>query len=86
MHSSVEPDDHSSSSPPPPDDLDILDALCLNDFHDAGDLEDFGFTFGNAEMSGPPLAPSCQTSPSPYDEKSPQRGFTEYHLLINGRP
>jgi len=80
--SSVKLDDHPSSSLPTPDDLDILDVLCLNDFHGVGDSENFDFTFDNAEMSGPP---SCQTSLSSYDEELLQREFTKYHPLINGR-
>jgi hypothetical protein len=80
---SVELDDHSS--PSPPDDLSILP---MSDFHDAGDWETFGFAVGRADSlrSDPPLASPRRTSPSPYDDESPQGGFTEYHPLINGRP
>ena len=79
--SSIEFNDHSS--PPPPDDLGIPDVPHLSDFHDAGDGENFDFAIGS-ERSGPPLTSSCQTSPSPYDEESLQRGFTKYHPLIYG--
>jgi len=80
---SVELDDHLS--PPPPDNLSIP---CMSDFHDARDCETFGFTVGHTESmrSDPPLASSCRTSPSPYDDVSSQGEFTEYHLLINGMP
>jgi len=54
--SSIEFDDHLS--PPPPNDLGILDALHLSDFHDAGDWENFDFAVGS-ERSGPPLTLSC---------------------------
>jgi len=82
--SSIESDDHLS--PPPPEDLGILDALRLSDFHDAGDWETFDFAVSSAERPGPPLTSSCRTSPLPYDEESPQRGFTEYHPLIYSMP
>ena len=78
----IELDDHLS--PSPSDNLDILDAPHLSDFHDAGDWEDFSFTIGT-ESSLPP-ASSCQTPPSPYNVESLQRISTEYHPLINGRP
>lgn len=80
----VELDDSDRLSLPPLDGLDILDDPRLNDFHDAGD---WGFTVDSPETSGPPLASSFRTSPSLDDDaESPQRGSTEYHPLINGRP
>ena len=82
--SSIESNDHSSL--PPPEDLGIPDAPRLSDFHDAGDWETFDFAVSSAERPGPPLTSSCQTSPLPYDEESPQRGFTKYHPLIYGMP
>ena len=81
-HSSVELDDYSSA--PPSDDLDLPDTQRLSDFHDAGDWGTFGSTAGSTERYSPPLASSYRTSPSPYDEDLSQRGFTEYHPLING--
>jgi hypothetical protein len=80
----IELDDSDRSSSPPLDGLDILDDPRLNDLHDAGDS---GFTVDSPETSGPPLASSFRTSPSLDDDvESPQRGSTEYHPLINGRP
>lgn len=81
-HSSVELDDYSSA--PPSDDLDLPDAQHLSDCYDAGDWGTFGPTADSTERYSPPLASSRRTSPSPSDEGSSQRGFTEYHPLING--
>ena len=67
----------------------MLDAPCLGDFHDTVDWEMFDFTVSSAESPGPSLASSCGTSLAslpPFDEESPQRGFTEYHLLIYSMP
>ena len=80
--SSVELDDHLSA--PPSDDLEIPDTQRLSDFHDAGDWETFGFTVGSTERYSLPPTSSCRTSPLPYDEDLSQRGFTEYHPLIDG--
>jgi len=48
-HSALSSIESDHSSLPPPEDLGILDAPHLSDFHDAGDWETFDFTVGSAE-------------------------------------